>query len=92
MLVQVFQHESVLEAAKRRISAVFDDFENICVSVSGGKDSTVLAHLVLSEGARRGRRVMIFFLDEEVDYEAEMKADYDHVEIGEDGFTTKHTM
>lgn len=67
---QVFLHDTVLDAARERISMCFDDFPNICVSVSGGKDSTVLAHLVLSEGARRGRRVLIFFLDEEVDYEA----------------------
>ena len=70
MLVQIFQHESVLEAARRRIAAAFDDYENICVSVSGGKDSTVLAHLVLTEAKKRDRRVMVFFLDEEVDYEA----------------------
>ena len=68
--IQVFKHESVLDAAKRRISDAFDDFPNICVSISGGKDSTVLAHLVLSEGHRRGRKVLVFFLDEEVDYEA----------------------
>lgn len=67
---QVFIKESVVDAARRRISMVFDDFEEIVVSVSGGKDSTVLAHLVLSEGARRGRKVKVFFLDEEVDYEA----------------------
>jgi HAE1 family hydrophobic/amphiphilic exporter-1 len=33
-----------------------------------------------------------FSKEEKIDYEAEMKADYDHVELSEDGFTTKHTM
>ena len=28
--------------------------------------------------------------DEKIDYEAEMKADYDHKELSEDGFTPKH--
>ncbi len=70
MLRQIYQTEKVVEAAKRRISKIFDDFENVCVSVSGGKDSTVLAHLVLSEANRRGRTASVFFLDEEVDYEA----------------------
>ena len=70
MKQQVYQHKDVLTAARERISQIFDDYENIVVSVSGGKDSTVLAHLVLSEANKRGRRVGIFFLDEEVDYEA----------------------
>ena len=67
---QVYTKESVIDAARRRISSAFDDFEHICVSISGGKDSTVLCHLVLSEAHKRGRKVEVFFLDEEVDYEA----------------------
>ena len=45
MLRQVYINKTVLEAAKERISYIFDEFENIIVSVSGGKDSTVLAHM-----------------------------------------------
>lgn len=67
---QVYIHENVVNAAKRRISDVFDEYEEIFVSVSGGKDSTVLAHLVATEAQKRGRRIKVFFLDEEVDYEA----------------------
>jgi len=48
---------------------VFDSFQEIIVSISGGKDSTVLAHLALVEAHRRGRRVGMFFLDEEVMYQ-----------------------
>lgn len=61
---------NVLEAAKERISYVFDNFENVNVSISGGKDSTVLCHLVLQEAVRRNRKVGIFYLDEEVVYQA----------------------
>jgi predicted phosphoadenosine phosphosulfate sulfurtransferase len=60
----------VLEAARERISFVFDHFEQIIVSVSGGKDSTVLAHLVLSEAHKRERKVGVYFLDEEVVYQS----------------------
>jgi len=68
--VQVFQQgENVLDAARRRIAFTFDHFETIHVSISGGKDSTVLADLALLEAERRGRRVGIFFLDEEVVYQ-----------------------
>lgn len=73
MLRQVYINKTVLEAAKERISYIFDEFENIIVSVSGGKDSTVLAHLTLTEAHKRGRKVGIFFLDEEVVYESTIK-------------------
>lgn len=65
---QAYSQTNVLEAAQQRISFIFDSFENIHVSVSGGKDSTVLAHLALMEAQRRRRRIGIFFLDEEVVY------------------------
>jgi predicted phosphoadenosine phosphosulfate sulfurtransferase len=64
------QSKNVLTAAQERISFIFDHFEDIHVSISGGKDSTVLAHLTLSEAQRRNRRVSVFFLDEEVVYQS----------------------
>lgn len=74
MLRQVYQAgENVLDAARRRIRFVFDHYENIIVSVSGGKDSTVLAHLALVEAAARGRRIGIHFLDEEVVYQSSVE-------------------
>jgi predicted phosphoadenosine phosphosulfate sulfurtransferase len=68
--MQVYGSKNVLEAARERIAFVFDHFEGIHVSISGGKDSTVLAHLALEEAQRRGRRIGIFFLDEEVVYQS----------------------
>ena len=44
---------SVLEASRDRISKTFDDFETIYISFSGGKDSTVMTHLVLDEAKKR---------------------------------------
>jgi len=71
MLRQTYNNDkNCLEAAKDRISFLFDNFENIIVSVSGGKDSTVLAHLALIEANKRNRKIGIFFLDEEVVYES----------------------
>lgn len=61
---------NVLEEARNRISYIFDEFENIIVSISGGKDSTVMAHLALVEAHKRGRKIGLFFLDEEVMYKA----------------------
>ena len=65
--------KNVLEAARERISFLFDSFESIIVSVSGGKDSTVLAHLALVEADSRKRRIGVHFLDEEVVYESTVK-------------------
>lgn len=62
--------KTVLAAARERIAFIFDSFEQIVVSISGGKDSTVLAHLALVEAQRRGRRIGLYFLDEEVVYQA----------------------
>lgn len=70
-LVQAYSHDrDVLTAARERISFVFDHFENIHVSISGGKDSEVLAHLALIEARKRNRRIGVFFLDEEVVYDS----------------------
>lgn len=65
----------VLTAARGRIARVFDDFPRIYVSFSGGKDSTVLLHLVMEEAVRRGRKVGLLFLD----WECQFAITIDHV-------------
>jgi len=70
MPTQRYTDRTVLDAARERIAFLFDNYETINVSVSGGKDSTVLAHLALSEAHRRGRRIGVFYLDEEVVYQS----------------------
>lgn len=60
----------VLEAARFRVAWTFDHFERVVVSVSGGKDSTVLFDLAHSEAVRRGREIYCMFIDQEAEYEA----------------------
>lgn len=67
---------SVLEASRNRISKVFDDFERIYISFSGGKDSTVMTHLVLDEARKRGVKVGLLIID----LEAQYKATIEHIE------------
>jgi predicted phosphoadenosine phosphosulfate sulfurtransferase len=67
---------SVLEAARARIAWVFDTFPRIYLSFSGGKDSTVMLHLVMEEAARRGQRIGVLF----VDWEAQYQITISHVE------------
>lgn len=65
---KVYLSQSVLEAARERLAWVFDRYATVVVSVSGGKDSTVLLHLARAEALRRGREVHAFFLDQEAEY------------------------
>lgn len=66
---------NVLDATRQRISWVFDNFPRIYVSFSGGKDSTVMLHLVMDEAIKRSRKVGVLF----VDLEAQYKLTIDHV-------------
>lgn len=59
----------VLTAAQQRIAWTFDTFPRIYVSFSGGKDSTVMLHLVAAEARKRGRRFGLLFVDLEAQYQ-----------------------
>jgi predicted phosphoadenosine phosphosulfate sulfurtransferase len=65
----------VLTAAQERISYLFDSFERLYVSFSGGKDSTVLMHLALNEARRRNRRIGVLVID----WEAQFTSTIDHI-------------
>lgn len=67
--------KTVLEAARERVAFIFDNFGDgkIILSISGGKDSQVLAYLALCEARRRGRRIGLHFLDEEVVYQSSVE-------------------
>ncbi len=71
-----FTGQNVLEAAAARISTIFDDFDNVIVAFSGGKDSGVLLNLAAEEAGRRGRQIGVFHLD----YEAQYQATTDYVD------------
>lgn len=65
---KVYTDTSVLDAARERISLAFDNCERAYVAFSGGKDSSVLMHLVMEEAIRRGRKVGVMYLDFEAQY------------------------
>lgn len=68
MRVKKYQPYTVLEASRDRISKTFDDFERVYISFSGGKDSTVMTHLVLQEAIKRNRKVGLLLIDLEAQY------------------------
>lgn len=61
--------ESVLCAATERIEWIFDTFSDVCVSFSGGKDSTVLFHLVADIARKKKRMFTVLFIDWEAQYQ-----------------------
>ena len=61
-------NQNVHDAAVERIRIVFDNFPKIYVSFSGGKDSSVMLHMVMDEAKRRGRKVGVLFVDLEGQY------------------------
>jgi predicted phosphoadenosine phosphosulfate sulfurtransferase len=72
----------VLTAARERIARVFEDFPRVCVSFSGGKDSTVMLHLAADEARRRGRTFGVLF----VDLEAQYRLTIEHVQALYDAY------
>ena len=69
MELKNFTNKNVLTAAKERISKTFDDFDKIMISFSGGKDSSVMFHLVMEEAVLRGRKVGVMLIDFEAQYQ-----------------------
>jgi len=68
--MRVYLNKNVLEAAIERIKWIFDEFPNVCVNISGGKDSTVVLNLALQEAERRGRLPLpVMFLDQEAEWQ-----------------------
>ena len=70
---KVYIDKTVLEAAADRVSKAFDDFEKVYISFSGGKDSTVMTHLVMAEAIKRNRKVGLLIIDLEAQYSETIK-------------------
>jgi Predicted phosphoadenosine phosphosulfate sulfotransferase len=58
----------VLDAAQSRIAWLFNSFPRLCLSFSGGKDSTVMFHLVAAHARKIKRHFSVLFIDWEAQY------------------------
>lgn len=67
---------NVYEAAQSRLKTIFDEFDNVYVSFSGGKDSGVLLNLAIDYLRKHhpGRKLGVMHLDYEAQYQ--MTTDY----------------
>ena len=59
----------VLTASQKRIEWSFDNFDKLYISLSGGKDSTTMMHLVCKEAIKRNKKVGVFIVDLEGQYQ-----------------------
>lgn len=69
--MRIYLKDNVLEAARKRLRWVFDEFPNVVVGFSGGKDSTVVLNLALEVAKERKiDRLPVMFLDQEAEWQA----------------------
>jgi predicted phosphoadenosine phosphosulfate sulfurtransferase len=68
--MKIYNKTNVLEKAKERINYLFDEFENVVVGFSGGKDSTVVLNLALEIAEKRNRLPLpVIFVDQEAEWQ-----------------------
>lgn len=79
--MKIYLKDNVYEAAKKRIRRIYDEFDNIVVAISGGKDSTVIMELCVEVAKERCRLPLkAMFIDQEdewsytIDYIRKIKA------------------
>lgn len=66
--MKTYNNKDVYTAAKERIEYIFDEFEHICVSFSGGKDSGTVLNMCIDEARKRKRKIGVLFIDLEAFY------------------------
>lgn len=72
---KIYRDINVYDAAVERCQIVFKEFDNYYVSVSGGKDSSVLLQLMAQEARKTGKKISVLYID----LEAQYKATIDHI-------------
>ena len=73
--MKIFLDQNVYDAGLDRVRRVFDEFENVGVWFSGGKDSTICLELALIVARERDRLPLkVCFLDQEAEWD--MVIDY----------------
>lgn len=74
MSKRVYKKTNVYDAANERIKFIFDNFERVYLSFSGGKDSGIMLNLVLEYMKRHDikEKLGIQILDNEANYEASL--------------------
>lgn len=75
---KLYLNQNVYEAAQERLKFIFDNFENVLISFSGGKDSGVCLNLCYDYAKLTGQTEKLAMYH--MDYEAGYQMTYDYVE------------
>ena len=68
--MKFYSNENVYEKAIERIEFLFDEFEEVIVGFSGGKDSTVTLNLALEIARKKNRLPLkVMFIDQEAEWQ-----------------------
>lgn len=69
--ITVYRKDNVYDAALKRIRRLFDEFPNVIVATSGGKDSTVVFELAMIVARELNRLPLsVMFIDQEAEWES----------------------
>jgi predicted phosphoadenosine phosphosulfate sulfurtransferase len=69
--MRIYLKNNVFDEALARINRIFDEFPNVVVGFSGGKDSTVTFNLTMQVAKERGRLPQkVLFVDQEAEWQA----------------------
>lgn len=67
---KIYGDRTVWDVAIERIEYLFNEFENVIVNFSGGKDSTIVLNLALIVAEKLNRLPLpVFFLDQELEWD-----------------------
>lgn len=69
-MAKIYKDINVYDAAVSRFQTVFGQFDNYYVSVSGGKDSSIMLQLMAQEARKAGKRFSVLYIDLEAQYAA----------------------
>lgn len=74
---KVILEQDVLDASLERIKWTLENFQKVCVSFSGGKDSSIMLNLTAQLARRLKKKISILFID----WEAQFSHTIEHVEF-----------
>lgn len=67
---KIYKDINVYDAAINRYDIVLSEFDNYYVSVSGGKDSSIMLQLMAQEARKYGKKFSVLYIDLEAQYQA----------------------
>lgn len=70
VIKRIFKNTDVYTEALKRMNWLFDEFENVVVGFSGGKDSTATFNIAMEVATERGRLPLkVLFVDQEAEWQ-----------------------